>query len=121
RETTDWELDVRTELRQLDRLRPLDIRQEAALQDEYAVRRLREDELPRAPRPVGQLGQRADWLRPVGNDVVGAERILATFFAGYRPGPRPAPARGGGSRDPRPRCRPGPRRHPPQSSKCACA
>src|SRR5258705_6768965 len=82
RETTDWELDVRTELRQLDRLRPLNIRQQPALQDEYAIRRLGEGEFTRAPRPLFEPGQRADWLRPVRDDVVGAERILAALFTG---------------------------------------
>ncbi len=81
RQPADWELDVRPQLRQLDRLRPLDVRQQPALQDEHVVRRFGEDEFAGAPRPLLEPGQLADWLGPVRHDVVGAERILPALFA----------------------------------------
>ena len=82
RQADDRELDARPDLRQAPRLRPLDDRQLAALQHEDAVRALGEHALPRAPRPALVARQRRQRLRPVGDDVVGAEDVLAALSPG---------------------------------------
>ena len=84
----DGEFDVRAELRELDLLRPLDVGQFPALQDEDTVRALGEHALPGAPRPLLVARQTRDRLRPVRHDVVRAEHVLATLLArhGREPG-----------------------------------
>src|SRR5439155_1703781 len=61
----DGEFDVRAELRELDLLRPLDVGQFPALQDEDTVRALGEHALPGAPRPLLVARQTRDRLRPL--------------------------------------------------------
>jgi len=76
-----WKFDVRSELRQLDRLRPRNRRQLAALQDEHAIRILGEHASAGAPRPFVVAGETRDRLRPVRHDLVRAEQILAALLA----------------------------------------
>ena len=88
RQPADRELEVRPELRKVDRLGPAERGQLAALQDEDAVGTLGEHALPGAERPPFVPLDRREILRPVGNHLVGAEDVLAAFLPRHRGKPR---------------------------------
>src|SRR5207247_1081443 len=80
-EPTDREFNVRPQLRKLDLLGPLEPWQLPPLQEEDAVRALGEDVLPCAPRPLFVARSFVERLRPVRNDFVTSENVLATPLA----------------------------------------
>ena len=74
-------LEARRDVAQALRRGPLDGGQLAALQHEHAVGALREHALRRAVGPAVVARQLRERLRPVGDDGVVAERVLAAFAA----------------------------------------
>ena len=75
-------LEARRDVAQALRRRPLDGGQLAALQHEHAVGAFGEHALRRAVSPCVVARQLRQRLRPIGDDGVVAERVLAAFAAG---------------------------------------
>src|SRR4029077_16075731 len=81
RRLRDREGDGRPHFRIGHFLGTLEGREFAALEEEHAIRRLRENPLRRAPRPLLVSGELRERLGPVGDDFVRAGLILSTLFA----------------------------------------
>src|SRR5688572_15826403 len=84
RHPANRKLDARTHFREASHLRSRKIRQLASGNEVNAIRVLREDALPCAPRPLVMPGQGADVLRPPLDHFVRAHMVLGADRLGYR-------------------------------------
>src|SRR5207248_4092928 len=80
----DWKFDARPELLKLCRFWPLDVGQFAALQNKHTIGTLCENALSRAPRPLLIPRQTGDRLRPVRDNFIPTENVLAALLSFYR-------------------------------------